>query len=150
MRRQLRGEVKKAVFRVVKHNSDRLNALVAEHNFHIARPASVNTRLVALLTRNEQQTHRSMRSGCQTKTIELFNIRYYTRTGNRRRRIGARINSYFESASTGRLFPETWRLLSETVQAAGASQRFINTTNSGKYAFLDRNTEKEGKRKLLR
>ncbi len=66
-------------------------------------------------------------------------------------RIRERMNSYFEVCQPEYYFQkERWRHLSGTAQAVGESQRFINTTNSGKYAFLDQNTEREGKRKLLR
>lgn len=49
MRRQFRGKLEKAVFRVVKNNTDRLNALINKHIFYIIDFNSASARQTVLL-----------------------------------------------------------------------------------------------------
>lgn len=56
----------------------------------------------------------------------------------------------FEGQKDGSFIPGKWRQPTITRLVAGVSQRFINTTNNGKYAFLDLVTGKAGERKLSR
>lgn len=81
---------------------------------------------------------------------QLFKAKAKTRIVRKCSRIVAAMCFCFERAIGESFVPGKWRQPTTTRRAVGVSQRFINTTNNGKYVFLDPVTGKAGERKLSR